>query len=77
MDCVVRKSCVVRKTISIKPKKEEVQHFDDNENTPQEQQYCLARDRMRRQIKPPQRYAYVDFVTYTLSMAKKIEKEEP
>ena len=48
MDCVVRKSCVVRKTISIKPKKEEVQHFDDNENTPQEQQYCLAKDRTMR-----------------------------
>ena len=77
MDCVVRKSCVVRKTISIKPKEKEVQHFDDNENTPQEQQYCLARDRIMRQIKPPQRYSYVDSVAYAFSVAKNIEKEEP
>ena len=59
--------------ISIKPKEEEVQHLDDKENAPQEQQHCLAIDRMRRQIKPPQRYAYVDLVTYALSVAESIE----
>ena len=32
---------------------------------------------MRRQIKPPQRYAYVDLVTYALSVAENIENEEP
>ncbi|RVW96522.1 hypothetical protein CK203_029644 [Vitis vinifera] len=48
--------------ISIKPKEEEVQHLDDKENAPQEQQHCLAIDRMRRQIKPPQR-VLLDMVT--------------
>ena len=65
----------IEKMISIKPKEEEVQHLDDKENAPQEQQHCLAIDRMRRQIKPPQRYAYVDLVAYELSVAETIEKE--
>ena len=62
--------------ISIKPKEEEVQHLD-KENAPQEQQYCLVKDRTRRQIKPPQRYAYVDLVTYALSVAESIENGWP
>ena len=40
-------------------------------NAPQEQQYCLARDRIRKRIKPPQRYAYA------LSVTENIENEEP
>ena len=38
----------IEKTISIKPKEEEVQLLNDKENAPQEQQYCLVRDRIRR-----------------------------
>ena len=67
----------IEKMILIKPNEGKVQHLDDKENVEQKQQYCLAKDRTRRQIKAPQRYAYVDFVTYALSMAKKIENEEP
>ena len=54
-----------------------MQHFNDKENAPQEQQYILARDRRRRQIKLPQRYAYIDLVGYVLSVAESIENEEP
>ena len=57
---------------------EEVQHLDNKENAlVQEQQYCLARNRMRKHIKPLQRYAYANLVAYALSVAKSIENEEP
>ena len=32
---------------------------------------------MRKSIKPPQKYAYVDLVVYALSVAESIENEEP
>ncbi|KAL6312488.1 hypothetical protein AAG906_032849 [Vitis piasezkii] len=73
---VPKTSKTIDKMIS-KSKEEEVQHLNDKENAPQEQQYCLAKDRTRRHIKPPQRYAYADLVAYALSMAKSIEMEEP
>ena len=67
----------IEKAISIKPKEEEVKYLDDKEIASQEQQYCLARDRTRRQIKQPQRNAYVDLVAYALNVAESIEREEP
>ncbi|KAL6322910.1 hypothetical protein AAG906_021815 [Vitis piasezkii] len=67
----------IEKAISIMPKKEEVQPLDDKENAPQEQQYCLVRDRTKRQIKPPQRYAYAYLVAYALIVIENIENEEP
>ena len=66
-------SKTIDKMIS-KSKEEEVQHLNDNENAPQEQRYCLAKDRTRRHVKPPQRYAYADLVAYALSMAESIER---
>ena len=60
----------IEKVISIKPKEEEVKYLDDKEIASQEQQYCLARDRTRRQIKQPQRYAYVDLVAYALKCGR-------
>jgi len=35
-------------------------------------QYNLARDRTRRQIKPPQRYAQADVISFALSVAEDI-----
>ena len=32
---------------------------------------------MRKSIKPPQKYAYVDLVVYALTMVESIENEEP
>ena len=61
----------IESMISIKPKEKKVQHFDDKENAPQEQQSSLAKDRIMRQIKPPQKYAYA------ISLVESIENEEP
>ena len=36
----------------------------------------MARDRIKRQIKSPQRYAYADLVAYALNVAKSIERKE-
>ena len=77
VEFVTKASETIEKAISIKPKEEEVQLLDDKESAPQEQQYCLVRDRIRRQIKPSQRYAYADLVAYALSVAESIENEEP
>ncbi|RVW75611.1 Retrovirus-related Pol polyprotein from transposon TNT 1-94 [Vitis vinifera] len=77
VEFVTKASETTEKAISIKPKEEEVQLLDDKESAPQEQQYCLVRDRIRRQIKPSQRYAYADLVAYALSVAESIENEEP
>ena len=74
---VTRALETIEKTISIKLKKEEVQHFNDKENAPQEHQYYLAKDRIRRHIIPLQRYAYAYLVVYALNVAKCIENEEP
>ena len=71
VEFVTKGSETIEKAISIKPNEEEVQLLDDKESAPQEQQYCLVRDRIRRQIKQPQRHAYA------LSVAENIENEEP
>ena len=55
-----------------------MQHLDNKENAlVQEQQYCLARNRMRKHIKPLQRYAYANLVSCALSMVESIENKEP
>ena len=40
------------------------------------QDYCLARDREKRTIKPPERYGHVDLISYALMVGKKIENQE-
>ncbi|KAK2987349.1 hypothetical protein RJ640_023650 [Escallonia rubra] len=40
---------------------------------PQEQQYNIARNIPRREIRPPQKYGYADMGAYALSVAKSIE----
>ena len=44
---------------------------------PAQQQYNLARDRARRQIRPPQRYAHAEIVSFALSVAEEIERQDP
>lgn len=39
--------------------------------------YKLARDREKRQIRPPKRYAEADMVFYALSIAEQVEHAEP
>jgi len=39
--------------------------------------YLLSRDRIRREIKPPGRYAHADFIAYALNIGDSIELEEP
>ena len=77
VEFVTKASETIEKAISIMPKKEEVQPLDNKENAPQEQQYCLARDRTKRQIKLPQRYAYADLVAYALIVIENIENDKP
>ncbi|KAK3026686.1 hypothetical protein RJ639_041533 [Escallonia herrerae] len=43
----------------------------------EEQQDNIVRNRPRREIRPPQKYGYVDMVAYALSVAEDIEVEEP
>ena len=40
------------------------------------QDYCLARDRERRTIKPRERYGHADLIAYALIAGKKIEDQE-
>ena len=37
----------------------------------------MAKNRTRKQIKPPQRYAYANLAAYALSVVESIENEEP
>ena len=39
--------------------------------------YHLTRDRIRRQIKPPQRYGYADLIAYALAASNEIDEDEP
>jgi hypothetical protein len=57
---------------------EEEVHDSDTENGAEQQQpYSIAKDRPRREIRPPQKYAYADMVAYALSIAETVEYEEP
>ena len=37
----------------------------------------LARDRVRREIRPPPKYAHADVIAYTLNIGDSIELDEP
>jgi len=39
--------------------------------------YQLARDRQRRQIKPPERYGYADLMCYALNTAEELQDSGP
>lgn len=39
-------------------------------------QYLLDRDKQRREIKPPQRYAQSDMLSFALSLAEEVEIDE-
>ena len=54
---------------------EEVETVSDTETSLDG--YMLARDRVRRKIKPPSRFEDEDFVAYALAAADEIEIEEP
>ena len=59
---------------------DEVQDPDQEEDAPEQQQqepYSIATGRERRQIRPPQRYAYADLVAYALSVAEIVDMHEP
>jgi len=44
------------------------------DDTPLQQQYNIATERVRRQICPPKKYTYADMVIYTLSVAESIAR---
>ncbi|KAK2983644.1 hypothetical protein RJ640_023178 [Escallonia rubra] len=44
-------------------------HSTEENEEPQEQQYNIARNIPRREIRPPQKYGYADMVAYALSVA--------
>lgn len=48
-----------------------MQYLGEKENATQDQQYILARYKMRKLIEPPQKYAYVDLIAYALNMIEK------
>ncbi|KAK3011603.1 hypothetical protein RJ639_011010 [Escallonia herrerae] len=52
-------------------------HSTEQNEEPQEQQYNIAKNRSRREIRPPQKYVYADMVAYALSVVESIEVEEP
>ncbi|KAK2981803.1 hypothetical protein RJ640_010320 [Escallonia rubra] len=45
-------------------------HSTEENEEPQEQQYSIARNISRREIRPPQKYGYADIVAYALSMVE-------
>ncbi|GKV31446.1 hypothetical protein SLEP1_g40131 [Rubroshorea leprosula] len=42
-----------------------------------QQQYNIATSRQRRETKPPQRYGYIDYVAYALSITEPVEAKDP
>ncbi|XP_052185243.1 uncharacterized protein LOC127796879 [Diospyros lotus] len=54
---------------------------EDDENSveiiPELDDYVLSRDKVRREIKPPTRYAHADIIAYALNIGDSIEHEEP
>lgn len=47
------------------------------DSCPQEQSYQLTKDRMRRTMKPPKRFVYVDMIAFALTATQEINVEEP
>jgi len=62
---------------SKQPVQEEAQESVDQLDEAPLAQYNLARDKTRRQSKPPQRYAQADVVSFALSVAEDIEAQDP
>jgi len=56
---------------------EEVQECVDQLDEAPLTQYNLTRDKIRRQIKLPQRYAQADIVSFALLVAEDIEAQDP
>lgn len=54
-----------------------MQHLEEEEGVPQEQQYNLARDREMRQIRLLERYVYENLVVYALSVVENTKIQEP
>ncbi|KAK2998323.1 hypothetical protein RJ639_023125 [Escallonia herrerae] len=54
-------------------------HSTEENKEPQEQQYNIARNRPKREIRPPQKYGYADIVAYAFSVAESIKglKQSP
>ncbi|KAK3042130.1 hypothetical protein RJ639_001832 [Escallonia herrerae] len=72
--CRVKSSRVVHTT---KDDDDDGSHSTEENEESQEQQYNIARNRLRREIRPPQKYGYADMVAYALSVAESIEIEKP
>ncbi|KAK2999657.1 hypothetical protein RJ639_023445 [Escallonia herrerae] len=53
--------------------KDDGSHSTEANEKPQEQQYTIAKNRLRREIRPPQKYGYADMVAYALSVVEGIE----
>lgn len=64
----------IEKKLLVKLNDEEIQYLDNKENAPQEQQYYLPMDKMRMQVKPPQRYISDDFIAYVLGVTNTNKK---
>ena len=55
---------------------EEVQNLTEQEQSDYDD-YQLARDRIRREIRPPGRFGFADFTAFALTSASEIENSEP
>lgn len=49
----------------------------DAENEPDLQRYNVARDRQKRQSRPPKRYDYSNLVSYAITSASEVIEDEP
>ena len=54
-----------------------VSNHDEDDDGQSPRHYMLARDRVRREIRSPSKYAYVDIIAYALNIGGTIELEEP
>ena len=41
------------------------------------QRYRLARDRIRREVRPPERFGYTDLIAYAFNVAEELNEDEP
>lgn len=55
----------------------EVVDCSDEENTKLDSSYSLAKDKPRRTIRPPQKYAQVNLIAFALTVAKELDEVEP
>ena len=66
------------KNVSNQPIEEEFKSSDTEDDVLAEQPRTIAKDRPRREIRPPERYsAYSEMVAYALSIAETVEYDEP